>query len=218
MSQPLQATSTQSHLEEVANSLTHGIGLVLSAAGLALLVTLAAFKGTALHITAVSIYGASMVFLYAASTLYHTSRTPRVKQALRVVDHIAILVMIAGGYTPFTLVLLRDEVGWILLGSVWSIAIAGMFFKLFSNQRYGFISTLIYVAMGWLGVLFIEPMLSVLPLEGLLWILGGGLAYTVGLIFFAWERLPFNHTIWHLFVLLGSICHFVAVLRFVIPA
>lgn len=208
----------QTHAEEIANSLTHGLGLVLSAAGLAVLVTLAALKGTALHITAVSVYGASMVFLYAASTLYHVARRPRIKHLLRVLDHIAILVMIAGSYTPFALVLMHPTLGWTLFGLVWSIAVIGMLFKIFSGHRFAGASTVLYVAMGWLAVLFIKPMLEVLPLAGFLWLVAGGLAYTVGVAFFAWERLPFNHTIWHLFVLAGSFCHFMAVLFYVIPS
>jgi hemolysin III len=206
-----------SFAEELANTLTHGAGLALSLAGLTVLVVLAALRGTAWHIVSCSIYGATLVLLYSASTIYHAVRSPRAKRILRAVDHAAIYLLIAGTYTPFTLVTLRGGLGWTLFGLVWGIALAGIVFKIFFAGRFPIASTLSYLAMGWLVVIAWKPVVSRIPGNGLLWILAGGLAYSAGVIFFAAHRVRFSHTVWHLFVLAGSLCHYFAVLWYVLP-
>ena len=204
-------------LEEIANAITHGIGLLLSIAGFVVLLVLAALRGTAWHIVACSIYGATLICLYAASTLYHAVISPRVKRALRIFDHSAIYLLISGTYTPFLLVSLRGPWGWSLLGVIWGLALAGVLFKFWFVERFAILSTAVYIAMGWLVVIAAKPVITHLPLTAIIWLLAGGLAYTGGVIFFAAKRIPYSHAIWHLFVLAGSICHYFAVLSTVIP-
>ena len=203
--------------EELAHSITHGIGVALSIAGLVLLVTLAATRGDAWHVVSCSIFGATLVFLYTASTLYHSITHPGAKKVLRVFDHAAIFLLIAGTYTPFTLVTLRGGWGWSLFVIVWGLALVGIVFKIAAKNRFRFLSVLLYLAMGWLVLIAIEPMVTSMPKPGLILLLAGGLCYTLGVIFYAWKRLPYGHAVWHLFVLAGSICHFFAVLLYVIP-
>jgi len=207
----------QMSIEEVANSITHGIGLVLSLAGLVVLIVLAVLHGNAWHIASCSVYGITLVVLYTASTLYHSARTPRRKHLLRIVDHVAIYLLIAGTYTPFTLINLRGSWGWTLFGLIWSLALLGILSKLCFAHRSTAASTVMYLIMGWLVIIAIKPIVTFIPLGGLVWIFAGGLFYTVGVLFFAWEKLPFNHTIWHLFVLGGSVCHYFAVMFYVLP-
>ncbi|MGD0015805.1 MAG: hemolysin III family protein [Bryobacteraceae bacterium] len=197
--------------EEIANSLTHGLGLVLSIAGLSVLVTFAALHGDAWTVVGCAVFGASLVLLYAASTLYHALRTPRVKQWLRVLDHGAIFLLIAGTYTPFLLVSLRGPWGWSLFGVIWVLAVAGIVLKLFFTGRFRLLSTLIYLFMGWLALAAFKPLVEVLPHGSLVMLLAGGVAYTAGTLFYMWKRLPYHHAVWHLFVLAGSVCHFFAV-------
>jgi hemolysin III len=204
-------------LEEIANAITHGIGLLLSIAGFVVLLVLAALRGTAWHIVACSIYGATLICLYAASTLYHAVISPRVKRALRIFDHSAIYLLIAGTYTPFLLVSLRGPWGWSLFGVIWGLALAGVLFKFWFVERFAILSTAVYIAMGWLVVIAAKPVITHLRLTAIIWLLAGGLAYTGGVIFFAAKRIPYSHAIWHLFVLAGSICHYFAVLSTVIP-
>ena len=204
-------------IEEIANSITHGIGLVLSLAGLVVLIILALLHGNTWHIVSCSVYGGTLVILYLASTLYHSIQSPQVKHLFRVIDHIAIYLLIAGTYTPFTLVNLRGSWGWTLFGLVWGLALFGILFKLLFANRHRTSPVVVYLLMGWLAVIAIKPILVLIPIGGLLWILAGGVAYTIGVLFFAWDRLPFNHTIWHLFVLAGSICHYFAVMFYVLP-
>ena len=204
-------------LEEIANAITHGIGLLLSIAGFVVLLVLAALRGTAWHIVACSIYGATLICLYTASTLYHAVISPRVKRALRIFDHSAIYVLIAGTYTPFLLVSLRGPWGWSLFGVIWGLALVGVLFKFWFVERFAILSTAVYIAMGWLVVIAAKPVITHLPLTAIIWLLAGGLAYTGGVIFFAAKRIPYSHAIWHLFVLAGSICHYFAVLSTVIP-
>ncbi len=204
--------------EEIANSLTHGLGLVASLVGLPVLVIAAAGRGDALQVIGASIFAASLVALYAASTTYHAWPPSRAKQILRVVDHVAIYLLIAGTYTPFTLGVLRGTWGWTLFGVVWSLAALGIVFKTVLGFRYPRASTLFYVAMGWLAVVAIRPMADQVPAMGLAWIAAGGLLYTAGVAFYAWERLRYGHAVWHLFVLGGSTCHFFAVLWYGIPS
>jgi len=203
--------------EEMVNSLTHGLGLVLSAAGAAILLVLASLFGNVWHIVSCSIYGGSLLFLYTASTLYHSARSERLKQIMRLLDHVGIFLLIAGTYTPFALVWMRDGWGWTLFGVVWGLAVLGILFKIFSTNRFRNLSTIFYLLLGWMSVLFIKPMLAAIPEGALFWIVAGGLFYTLGVIFYAWPRLPYSHAIWHLFVLGGSTCHYFAVLFYVLP-
>jgi len=197
-------------MEEIANSITHGIGAVLSVAGLAAMVVIAARRGTAWEITACAVYGASLVLLYLCSTLYHALAHPGAKRVFRILDHASIYLLIAGTYTPFTLVTLRGGWGWSLFGVVWGLAVAGIVFKCFLTGRWQVLSTGVYVAMGWMALIAIRPLIHAMTFQGLAWLVAGGVLYTAGVAFFAWNR-KYAHAIWHLFVLGGSVCHFVAV-------
>jgi hemolysin III len=203
--------------EELANALTHGAGFVLSVTGFVILLVLAALRGGAWHIVSCAIYGATLVCLYAASTLYHGIPSPRLKRALRIFDHSAIYLLIAGTYTPFLLVNLRGGWGWSLFGVVWGLALAGIFLKVWFVDRFQILSTTVYLLMGWLAVIAARPLFMMVPRAGLLWLLAGGLLYTSGVVFYAWKRIPYNHVIWHVFVLAGSTCHYFAVLYSIIP-
>jgi hemolysin III len=203
--------------EEIANSFTHGIGFILSLAGLAVLIFLAWTKGGRAHIIGCSIYGATLVLVYAASTLYHGVRNPRIKHFFRLFDHAAIYLVIAGTYTPFTLISLRGFWGWTLLVLVWSLALFGIAFKLAFVNRYKGVSMALYLIIGWMAIIAAKPIISSIPLGCLALIMGGAAAYMMGLVFYAWERLPFSHTIWHVFVIVGSVCHYCAVVFYVLP-
>jgi len=203
--------------EEIAHSVTHGLGVVLSIAGLAVMVTLAALRGNAWHVVSCSIFGVTLIFLYTASTLYHSIPHPGAKKVLRLFDHSAIFLLIAGTYTPFTLVTLRGGWGWTLFVLIWGLALVGIIYKITAKTRYRLLSVVLYLGMGWLVLVAIKPMVTSVAMPGLLLLLAGGLCYTLGLIFFVWRRLPYSHAVWHLFVLAGSICHFFAVLLYVIP-
>ena len=208
----------KSFAEEFANSVTHGVGLGLSLAGLVVLIILTALRGTAWHVVSCTIYGSTLVILYAASTLYHSIQSPRAKRVLRIIDHGAIYLLIAGTYTPFTLVNLRGGLGWTLFGVVWGLAALGIVFKVFHVDRFPIASTLVYLSMGWLVVIAWKPMITLIPVGGIALIAAGGAAYTLGVFFFAANKIPYNHAIWHVFVLAGSIFHYVAVLLYVLPA
>lgn len=210
-------TRLRQSVEEVANTITHGVGLLLSIVGFVVLLVLAALRGTAWHIVACSIYGATLICLYTASTLYHAVISPRVKRALRIFDHSAIYLLIAGTYTPFLLVSLRGPWGWSLFGVIWGLALAGVLFKFWFVERFVILSTAVYIAMGWLVVIAAKPVITHVPFTALIWLLAGGLAYTGGVIFFVAKRILYSYAIWHLFVLAGSICHYFAVLSTVIP-
>ncbi len=197
--------------EELANSVTHGIGAALAFIGLAVLLILAAFYGNTWHALSFSIYGASLIILYSSSTLYHTVQLPRAKHLLRILDHAAIYVLIAGTYTPFLLLSVRGTLGWSLLAIIWVMALAGIIWKIFFLGRFEVMATIMYIFMGWMGVLAFRQMLTNIPPLGVMMLIAGGLIYTFGVIFYAWENLPYNHAIWHIFVLAGSICHFFAV-------
>ena len=205
-------------LEELANSITHGVGLALSLIGLGVLLVLSIIHGTAWHIAGCSIFGISLVALYAASTLYHSLQASRFKHIFKILDHAAIYLLIAGTYTPFTLVNLRGFWGWTLLTFVWTLALLGIVFKVFFVNRFVVASTLAYIMMGWSCVFVIKPLLTLIPNGGLVLLAAGGVAYTVGTVFFAWKRIPYNHAIWHVFVLAGSICHYFAVIFYVLPS
>lgn len=203
--------------EELANSITHGLGIVASVAGGAVLITLAAVHGDAWHVVAASVFVTSLVLLYTASTLYHAIPHQAAKARLKVLDHCAIFLLIAGTYTPFTLIGLRGSWGWALFGTIWTLAVAGIAFKLFFTGRFRRTSTLIYVAMGWLIVLAIGPLVRAVPATTIGWLVAGGIAYTAGTFFYHNRRVPYAHAIWHLFVLAGSVMHFIAVLTQVVP-
>lgn len=201
--------------EEIANSATHGVGAALSVAGLVVLVVIAALRGTALQVLACAVYGATLVLLYLSSTLYHALTNGRAKRVFRILDHASIYLLIAGTYTPFTLVALRGAWGWSLFGVVWALAVAGVVLKCFFTGRFHALSTTVYVLMGWLAVVAIRPLLGAIPWSGFLWLLAGGLLYTLGVVFFA-SRRRYAHAVWHLFVLAGSACHFLAVYRYIL--
>lgn len=203
--------------EELANCATHGVGLALSIVGLVALVTLAAMRGGGRHVASSAVYGASLVALYLSSTLYHGARRPRSKDLFRLFDHCCIYLLIAGTYTPFTLVTLRGAWGWTLFGLVWALALVGITCRVALGNRYRVVAVASYVLMGWLAVIAVKPIFEVVPTGALLWIAAGGLAYTAGVFFFACNRVPHNHAIWHLFVLGGSVCHYLAVMLYVIP-
>lgn len=202
--------------EEIANSITHGLGVLLSIAGLSVLVTLAALRGNAWHIVACSIYGATLVLLYLASTLYHAIQAPRAKRVFQIFDHSAIYLLIAGTYTPFVLITLRGTLGWTLFGLQWGLAVCGIVFKSLTREGYEIASTVVYALMGWMGIVGMRSMYASLSWGGISWILAGGLCYTVGILFFALNR-RYCHAVWHVFVLAGSVCHFFAVLRYIVP-
>jgi len=202
--------------EELANSLTHGVGLALSMAGFIVLVVLAAMRGSAWRIVSCAVYGSTLICLYAASTLYHGIRSRRLKRVLKICDHSAIYLLIAGTYTPFLLVNLRGSWGWSLFAVIWGLAMAGILFKVWFVEHFSVLSTAVYLLMGWLALLAVKPMLLRVPLSGLLWLLAGGVLYTVGVAFYAWKKVPYNHAIWHGFVIAGSTCHYFSVLCSVI--
>ncbi|MCU0606496.1 MAG: hemolysin III family protein [Candidatus Edwardsbacteria bacterium] len=202
--------------EEVTNAILHGVGLGLAIAALAVLVVMASLSGNAWHIVSFSVYGATLVLLYLSSTLYHGLYAGRAKRLFRVFDHSAIFLLIAGTYTPITLITLRGKLGWAVFGTVWGIAVAGIVAKAFWAHRFPVLSTVLYLAMGWVVVVAIKPLLANLNTVSLVFLAVGGLFYTLGTAFYLWHRLKFHHAIWHLFVLAGSICHFFTVL-FLLP-
>ena len=198
--------------EEVANSISHGLGLLLALVALPILVLTAIEVGNVSFLVGVSVFGGTMVLLYLASTLYHSITHETAKQLFRVFDHTAIFLLIAGTYTPFALGVLRGPWGWSLLAIVWTLAIIGITLKIRKRTRHSRISIVLYVIMGWLAVVAVKPIVMLIPVPGILLILAGGLAYTGGLAFFAAQRIRYNHFIWHLFVMAGTVCHFFAVL------
>lgn len=210
----LKPMSSQSLGEEIANSITHGIGVALSVAGLVLLVVFASLYGDAWRIVSFSIYGATLIILYLASTLYHSLTNVKAKKFFHYLDHSAIFLLIAGTYTPITLVPLRGILGWILFGLIWALAIGGIVFKALSKGRFRIVSVIIYLAMGWLVVIAAKPIISALPSGLMLWLLIGGACYSLGVIFYALKKMPYHHMVWHIFVLAGSITHFLGILFF----
>jgi len=200
--------------EEIASSITHGIGSLLSIAALVILVVLASHQGTAGGVVGFSIYGSCLVILYLASTLYHAFPPSKVKDFFHVLDHASIYLLIAGTYTPVVLGPLRGPWGWSLFGVIWGLALAGMTLKIFFTGRFNVLSTLFYLGMGWLIVIAIKPMLALLPAGFLIWLVIGGLSYSLGVIFYLWHKIPYHHAIWHLFVLGGSISHFFGMLLY----
>jgi len=198
--------------EELANSLSHGVGFMGAVAAMPILIVAAVNRGGTADVVGSSIFGATMVLLYLASTWYHAVPTGRLKERLHRLDHAAIYLLIAGTYTPFTLGVLSGPWGWTLFGIVWGAAAVGVRDKLIAGIRYPHLSTALYLIMGWAVLVVIRPLVLSLPPEGLRWLVAGGLSYSLGVVFYSARRLPYNHLIWHLFVLAGSICHFFAVL------
>ncbi|MDV6327743.1 hemolysin III family protein [Idiomarina sp. Sol25] len=203
--------------EEVAHALTHGVGAVLSIAALIVMLVWTAAYGDAWHVVASSIYGASLILLYTASTLYHAFPWPRMKAVFQQLDHAAIYILIAGTYTPFALINLRGGWGWTLLGVAWGIALLGVILELGMKRRIKWLSLSLYLGMGWMALIAIKPMLDNVDSGGLMLLVAGGLAYTLGVIFYVWKSLPYHHAIWHLFVLVGSVFHFFSIFYFVLP-
>jgi hemolysin III len=205
--------------EELANALTHGVGLVASVIGLPFLVLAALHSGEREMVIGMSVFGATLIALYAASTFYHAVPHPELKRRLRVVDHAAIYLLIAGTYTPFTLGVLRGAWGWTLFGFVWTLAALGVLFKVwFGSGTFAKVSTAVYVAMGWVIVIAIKPLVHAMDHAGLLLLIAGGLCYTGGVVFYIDKRRAWTHPVWHLFVLGGSVCHYFAVLWYAVPA
>ncbi|MDX2005554.1 MAG: hemolysin III family protein [Meiothermus sp.] len=203
--------------EELWNTLTHGVGAVASVAAGAVLIVFASLYGNATQIVGASVFVAALVLLYTASAVYHGVLHPLWKRRLEILDHSAIYVLIAGTYTPFLLVTLNGPWGWSLFGVVWGLAVVGIGFKLFFTGRFELVSTLIYVLMGWLIVVAIQPLMASISAWGMAWLVAGGLAYTAGTFFYLNKKMRFAHPVWHLFVLAGSVCHFVSVWSQVVP-
>lgn len=197
--------------EQIANSVIHGIGLVAAIIAGSVLVTLTAQVAGVREVVSVAVFSVTAVLLFTASTLYHSIPHPRAQHVLKVLDHCAIFLLIAGTYTPFTLVGLRGGWGWGLFALVWTLAVLGIAIKLFFTGRFRVVSTLVYVAMGWVVVVAIGPLLERVPPDTIAWLVAGGVLYTGGAVFYLWRRVPYNHAIWHAFVLAGCVCHFVAV-------
>ncbi len=203
--------------EEIANWVTHGLGLVLSIAGLTLLIVFSSLRGDVWHVVSFTVFGLTLLMLYTASTVYHARRSGRAKALFLKLDHAAIFLLIAGTYTPFLLTSLRGPWGWTLFGVIWGLCGAGAIFQLFFGARYRLTSTIAYLFAGWLIVVALKPLIASVPPGGLWLLLAGGLCYTVGVVFFLWQRLRYHHAVWHTFVLGGSTCHFLAVLLFLLP-
>lgn len=206
-----------SPVEERINIVTHGIGLVLSIIGLILLITHAAMYRNELYVLSCTVFGLSLVAVYAASTIYHSIKKPELRMRMKIVDHAAIYLLIAGTYTPLTLITLHNTLGWVLFIILWIFAITGISLKLFFTGRYSLLSTIMYVLMGWIIVIAIKSIFENLPLGGFVWFITGGLVYTVGAILYSIKKIKFNHAIFHFLVVIGSFCHFVTVNYYVLP-
>lgn len=204
----------QSLGEEIANSISHGAGAVAALVAAGALVVSKAHRGHPAEVVGAAVFGATMLLVYLSSTLYHALARGRAKQVFRILDHAAIFLLIAGTYTPFTLGVLRGAWGWTLLALIWSLAVTGVVFTAVSRVRYPTLSTFIYLAMGWLFVAGVKPIYTNMAPWGLFWLGAGGVAYTVGVAFFAADRLRYGHLVWHLFVIAGTACHYIAVLRY----
>jgi len=203
--------------EDCANSIIHGAGFILSLIGICVLIALASINGNVWHVVSCSIYGSTLVFLYLASTLYHSIHLAKVRSVLRTLDHSTIYLLIAGTYTPFTLVNLRGPWGWSLFGVIWTLALMGILFQTAMLRKGTVYSVAFYVTMGWVVVAAIKPILFQVDTGGLVLLLLGGVAYTTGIVFYVWKQMPYHHAVWHIFVVAGSALHFFAILFYVIP-
>jgi len=212
-----QVIKSYSLLEERLNIASHAAGLFLSLVAWVLLLLRAEAHGNVWHIVSAGVFGASLVLLYAASTVYHSATRPQSRARLRIIDHATIYVLIAGTYTPFTLVTLNGTVGWVIFAVTWGFAACGIYLKLHFTGRFDLLSTLMYVFMGWIIIFAVKPLIAALPIGGLYWLVAGGLSYTLGAVIYSVGHIPLNHAIFHLFVLGGSLCHFMAVYFYVLP-
>ena len=213
----IEGMKQYSPIEEKININSHAIGFILSVVALVLLVAHASMHGDVWHIVSFSIFGTSLIILYAASTFYHSAKKPELRKRLKIIDHASIYVLVAGTYTPFTLVTLKGKLGWLIFGISWGLALTGIILKLFFTGKYNLISTSMYVFIGWIIVFAIKPLINNLPPEGFLWLLAGGISYTIGAILYSIKKIKFNHAIFHIFVLTGSFCHFISVFFYVLP-
>lgn len=211
-----QTGIVKSNLEELLNAVTHGVGAVLALAALLGMLWIYNDGGT-WHVVSCAVYGGSLVLLYLASTLYHSFTNEKLKSVFKFVDHAAIYILIAGNYTPFTLIPLHGSFGWTIFGVVWTLAAIGVIFQIFCVKRFKVFATICYLLMGWFAVVMIQPLMETLPMAAIYWMIAGGLFYTVGAVFYLMKRIPYHHAIWHLFVLAGSAAHFVAIVAFVLP-
>lgn len=200
--------------EEIANSVSHGIGFVAAAVATPYLVAAALNRGTTATVVGVSVFAATMMLMYMTSTLYHAIPGPRAKKVFRILDHNAIYLLIAGTYTPILLGVLSGAWGWTLFGLVWGLALAGIILKSISGVKYHGVALAIYVAMGWIVLIAVKPLFEAMPTRGIIWLVAGGLFYTGGILFYRNERMPYAHAIWHLFVIAGTVCHFMAIIGY----
>jgi hemolysin III len=204
-------------VEEVANTITHGAGLILSVIGFVVLIVLAGYRGDALSIIGLSVYGVSLIVLYAASTIYHSTTSPTMKRRMHLADHCGIYLLIAGSYTPFGLIVLKGPLGQNLLIALWAFAAFGIIAKLILRHRWPAVSVISYLVMGWVGVLAIQPLLEALGMTAIVLVIAGGVAYSLGVVFFAWHSIRHHHAIFHVFVLAGSLLHYLAIVMYVVP-
>jgi len=204
-------------IEEKINIISHAIGLLLSIVALVLLVARASLHGSVWQIVSFAIFGVSLITLYAASTSYHAAKKSALRKRLKIFDHASIYILIAGTYTPFTLVTLKGTIGWVIFGISWGLALTGIILKLFFTGKYDLISTMMYVLMGWIIVFAIKPLINNLPVDGLIWLIAGGISYTIGALTYSIPKIKFNHAIFHMFVLMGSFCHFMSLFFYVLP-
>ncbi|MBU9713842.1 hemolysin III family protein [Bacillus tamaricis] len=210
-------THTYTKKEEVVNAITHGVGIPFGIIAIFLLVIASKFHGHMTHLISASIYGITLLFLYSCSTLLHVFQNERIKNIFEILDHAAIYLFIAGTYTPLMVIVVDGLRGWILLGIIWATAIAGVIFKVFYAKKFIVLSTLFYILMGWIVIFVLDPILSKIPTPGVVLLVFGGLLYTLGTVFYIWRTFYYHHAVWHLFVLVASIAHFLTILLYVIP-
>lgn len=213
----MATTHTFTRGEEIANAITHGIGAVLSIVGLTLLIVLSSLEGTPWHVISFTIYGVTMLLLYVSSTLVHSFPEGKVKDLFEIFDHSSIYLFIAGTYTPFLFIAVKGTTGWTLFGMVWGIALAGIVFKAFFVKKFLFISTILYVFMGWMIVFAWDSLTQNIAHQGIVLLVVGGVLYTIGAVFYVWRGFRFHHMIWHMFVLGGTVLHFLAIILYVLP-
>jgi hemolysin III len=213
----MEGTNHFTKREEVVNAITHGVGIVFSVVALVLLIVLSSIHGTAWHVVSFTIYGVTMLLLYCCSTLLHSFPEGKVKRVFEILDYVSIYLFIAGTYTPVALVVIPGALGWVLFGLVWGLALSGIAFKIIVAERFKYLSTILYIVLGWLAVIAIKPLVAFLPQGGVQLLVAGGVLYTLGTIFYVWRLFPYHHGVWHVFVLGGSVCHFLMMILYVLP-
>lgn len=213
----MASTHVYTRKEEVVNAITHGIGVLFSVIALVWLVVAASESGTVWHVVSFTIYGVTMLLLYLSSTLVHSFPEGKAKDIFEICDHASIYLFIAGSYTPFLFLVIKGVLGWTLFGIVWGIALVGVIFKLFFTKKFLYLSTVLYIAMGWLMVFAWKPLVAGLLLEGIVLLVVGGILYTVGTVFYVWRGFPFHHAVWHVFVLAGTAVHFFGIFFYLLP-